>query len=244
MAERHEVLRTVSPRSRGAAGAGDRCRLGAAVPDLVDLAALPAAARRGGGRGGARARGGRRGRSTSSAGQCSRSTMLRLAGRGVGGPLHHAPHRERRLVNGRLGARGVGALRGRRGEGIAARLPELPVQYADFAAWQRRWLAGEALERRARLLEARARRGASPPRPAVRPPATGGGGLGERGSAGSPCRAPWRLRSAPSGAGEGATVFMVASWPASRRCFRVSPGRRTSRSARRSPGARAARWRA
>ncbi|MCE7903934.1 MAG: amino acid adenylation domain-containing protein, partial [Gammaproteobacteria bacterium PRO9] len=31
--------------------------------------------------------------------------------------------------------------------GQLPRLPELPVQYADFAAWQREWLAGPALER-------------------------------------------------------------------------------------------------
>ncbi len=36
-----------------------------------------------------------------------------------------------------------------RDEGSA--LPELPIQYADFAVWQRRWLSGEVLERQAAL---------------------------------------------------------------------------------------------
>src|SRR5436305_7836921 len=31
--------------------------------------------------------------------------------------------------------------------GVAAALPDLPIQYADFAIWQRHWFQGEALER-------------------------------------------------------------------------------------------------
>jgi hypothetical protein len=38
------------------------------------------------------------------------------------------------------------ALYGAFREGRPSPLPELPVQYADFAVWQRRWLSGEVLE--------------------------------------------------------------------------------------------------
>jgi amino acid adenylation domain-containing protein len=41
-------------------------------------------------------------------------------------------------------------------------LPELPIQYADFAAWQREWLQGDALE--AQLAYWKKRLGDSPPR--------------------------------------------------------------------------------
>ncbi len=33
------------------------------------------------------------------------------------------------------------------GKGLPSPLPELPVQFGDFAAWQRKWLTGEVLER-------------------------------------------------------------------------------------------------
>ncbi|HEX8696157.1 MAG TPA: amino acid adenylation domain-containing protein, partial [Longimicrobium sp.] len=43
--------------------------------------------------------------------------------------------------------REVTALYGARVRGEDAHLPELPVQYADYAVWQRRWLEGEVLDR-------------------------------------------------------------------------------------------------
>ncbi|MES1245845.1 MAG: amino acid adenylation domain-containing protein [Acidobacteriota bacterium] len=43
--------------------------------------------------------------------------------------------------------RELGELYAAGAEGRAARLPALPVQYADFAVWQRQWLQGEVLER-------------------------------------------------------------------------------------------------
>ncbi|WP_338282824.1 amino acid adenylation domain-containing protein, partial [Corallococcus caeni] len=42
--------------------------------------------------------------------------------------------------------REVAALYGAYAEGRESPLPELPVQYADYAAWQRGWLRGEVLE--------------------------------------------------------------------------------------------------
>ncbi|HEX2190523.1 MAG TPA: condensation domain-containing protein, partial [Longimicrobiaceae bacterium] len=42
--------------------------------------------------------------------------------------------------------REVSALYDARSRGQAPRLPELPVQYADFAVWQRAWLSGAVLE--------------------------------------------------------------------------------------------------
>jgi amino acid adenylation domain-containing protein len=43
-------------------------------------------------------------------------------------------------------ARELGALYGAFLEGAASPLPELPIQYADFAVWQRSWLQGAVLE--------------------------------------------------------------------------------------------------
>ena len=76
-------------------------------------------------------------------------------------------------------------------------LPEPAIQYVDFAAWQRGWLQGEALQAAARLLDQPARRarrrwscpptGPGPPSPAV-----------AAASDTRPCPGPPSTRCAPS----------------------------------------------
>src|SRR6185369_9987724 len=69
-------------------------------------------------------------------------------------------------------------------DGAPPLLPELPVQYADFARWQRDWLQGDVLA--AELAFWRRRLGAGPPPlalPADRPRPPGPGDLGHRGGA-------------------------------------------------------------
>ncbi|HYH81345.1 MAG TPA: amino acid adenylation domain-containing protein, partial [Longimicrobium sp.] len=51
--------------------------------------------------------------------------------------------------------REVAALYGAWVRGEDARLPDLPVQYADYAVWQRRWLEGEVLDRQLAYWKAR-----------------------------------------------------------------------------------------
>ncbi|HYH80745.1 MAG TPA: amino acid adenylation domain-containing protein [Longimicrobium sp.] len=75
-----------------------------------------------------------------------RGTLLRLAPREAVGlfTLHHITSDE---WSAGLLVREVSALYAAAVRGEAADLPGLPVQYADYAVWQRRWLEGEVLER-------------------------------------------------------------------------------------------------
>jgi amino acid adenylation domain-containing protein len=74
--------------------------------------------------------------------------------------------------------REVSALYAAFAAGGSPALPELPIQYADFAVWQRRWLQGEVLERRLDYWR-RHLRGLTPlelPMARSRPPAPGARG--------------------------------------------------------------------
>ena len=67
-------------------------------------------------------------------------------------------------------------------------LPELPVQYADFAVWQREWLSGEVLEAQVGYWRERAGRRAAAAGDPHGPPARGRGRARARGATASPSR--------------------------------------------------------
>ncbi|HVR96411.1 MAG TPA: amino acid adenylation domain-containing protein, partial [Thermoanaerobaculia bacterium] len=193
---RHEVLRTTFPATRGRPRQEIAPRQGFVLP-VVDLEGLPSAVHE------ALARGREESRRPFDLerGPVMRAFLLRLADdeHALALTLHHI------VADGwSIGVliRELAALYD--GEP----LPELPVQYADFAIWQRRWLAGEALDEQ--LAWWRARLAGAPavlelPTDAPRPPVRSIRG------AELPVAIPGELRDAlvRLGRQEGATLFMV-----------------------------------
>jgi amino acid adenylation domain-containing protein len=133
------------PRRRRRAGAADRRRGG---ERLLPPRARPGRARRGGG--GARAHHGRRGGAAFdlARGPLVRGRLVRLADdeHVLLVTMHH-------VVSDGWSDGGAAPRAGRALRRLPARradpLPPLPVQYADYAAWQRRWVEGEVLRRQA-----------------------------------------------------------------------------------------------
>ncbi|MET0398427.1 MAG: amino acid adenylation domain-containing protein [Longimicrobiaceae bacterium] len=111
--------------------------------------------------------------------------------------------------------RELSALYGAFGRGEEATLPELPVQYADYAVWQRAWLAGATLEEQVRWW--RERLAGAPPLlevPTDRPRALGQSAAAETHSFSLPPELSAGLRAFAQR--EGATLFMtvLAGWQA------------------------------
>jgi hypothetical protein len=141
---RHETLRTTF-RTDGADGPVQVIASPRPFPlGCVDLAELPAAEREREARALARAEAGRSFDLAREA--VLRVVVLRLApGEHVAlFTLHHVAGDGWSVG---VLVREVAALYASFSRGEASPLPELPVQYADYAAWQRRWLQGEVLER-------------------------------------------------------------------------------------------------
>ena len=142
---RHEALRTTSPRWTARPVQVIAPFGGFALP-VEDLSVCRARRTRGGGA--AAARRGGRGTAVRPRGgpALPRRRLLRLGAEEHVLLLSHAPHRQRRVEHGRA-LRELSALYAAYREGRASPLPELPVQYADYAVWQREQLAGEVLDR-------------------------------------------------------------------------------------------------
>ncbi len=180
----------------------------------------------------------RRGRSTSPAGPLLRALLLRLAGEEHALAARHPPHRRRTAGRSASSCASWRRSTVRSRPRAARRLcPTLPVQYADFAVWQRRLAARRRAGGAARLV-ARALWPARPaaldlpadrPRPAV-PDATAAGSA----ACGCPPVSP---RSLPPWPARRARRRSWCCSRPSRPCSAASAGRRTSRWARRSPTA-------
>jgi alpha-ketoglutarate-dependent taurine dioxygenase len=138
---RHEVLRTVLPDRRGrpvqVIG-----RFRPSILPVVDVSSLPEAARQAEQR---RLLAGEQNRPFDLArGPLARWLLLSHGGDGytVSFTVHHVVSDA--WSSGVL-TREVMALYRAFSEGLPSPLPELPVQYADFAAWQQEWLSGDGL---------------------------------------------------------------------------------------------------
>jgi amino acid adenylation domain-containing protein len=147
LARRHEALRTTFAELPGGAVQVIAPRLGIPVP-AVDLARLPGELRAAT----AQALAGEEARRPFDLGRgpLVRSLLLRLEEGGAAAPgehllllsCHHivADGWSMGVIVRELTALYAAALAGR-----PSPLPELPIQYADFACWQRQWLAGDVL---------------------------------------------------------------------------------------------------
>ncbi len=138
--------------------------------------------------------------------------------------------------------REMGALYGVFATGEPSPLPALPIQYADFAAWQREQLQGEALAVQPACWRERARRRAAAAGAACRPAAAGRAALPRaRPAAASSPREMVPALAALCRA-EGATLFMglLAGFTA---LLHATPAAPTSWWARRSRAATAWSWR-
>ncbi len=148
---RHEALRTVFAAREGTPAQGIQPARTFLLP-VVDLSALPESAREDRARSLAAAEAGRPfdlgNLSGLNGGPLLRGLLLRLAAgdHAVVLTMHHIASDGWSMG---VLVREVAALYPALSEGTAGRpspLPELPVQYADFAVWQRSWLKGEILE--------------------------------------------------------------------------------------------------
>jgi amino acid adenylation domain-containing protein len=141
VARRHEALRTVFPSHAGQAS--QVILPGLPALPLIDLSTLPGDLREPEGRRLALAETARP--FDLARGPLARFTLLRLTAEThlVVVTLHHIVSDGWSMG---ILIRELGAFYGAFAAGLASPLPELPLQYADFAVWQREWLQGEVLE--------------------------------------------------------------------------------------------------